>query len=179
MKPTATLAAAVTCMVLLVTSCGAAADKVSEKVSEKAAEKVIEDQTGGKVEIDTDGDGAVEIETEQGTASFGTGETPEEWPESLDLPGDLEIQSGTTFEGSDGRTVAVVGMTAETPEALLARYKKALATWDISGESTSTSGGTTLAGAQWDNGAARVTLAASAATADGATFLTISHTTLG
>jgi hypothetical protein len=159
---------------LLFTSCGAAA----EKVGEKATEKMIEEQTGGKVDVDTDGDGSVEIETDEGTASFGTGEVPEEWPEMLELPDDLEIQSATTLDGSDGRIVTIVGTTAETPEALLDRYKEALAAWDISGESTSTGGGSTLTGAQWDNGEERVTFAASTGVAEGETFLTMGHTTL-
>ena len=174
MKQTPTIVAAAACAALLFTSCGA----VAEKAGEKATEKMIEEQSGGKVDIDTDDDGSVEIKTEEGTASFGTGDVPEEWPEILELPDDLEIQSATTLDGSDGRIVSIVGTTAETPEALLARYKEALAAWDISGESTSTGGGTSLTGAQWDNGEARVTLAASTGVTDGGTFLTIGHTTL-
>ena len=102
MKRTPILVAAA-CVALLLAGCGAAA----EKVGEKATEKMIEEQTGGSVDVNTDGDGSVEIETEDGTASFGTGEVPDEWPEFLGLPDDLKIQSGSTMESSDGRLVSI------------------------------------------------------------------------
>ncbi len=168
-------AALVAATTSLLVGCGAAA----EKVSEKATEKMVEQQTGGNVDIDTDGDGSVEIETEDGSMSFGTGEVPEEWPDDIDLPDDLEVQSGTTSDSSDGRLVALVGATDETPEELLARYKDELADWEISGESTSSGGGSTLTGAQWETDGRRVTFAATdgQTPAGDATFLTISHTT--
>mgnify|MGYP000443925871 CR=1 FL=1 len=46
-------------------SCGAAA----EKASEKATEKMIESQTGGNVDVDTDGEGKVDIEDDSGTGN--------------------------------------------------------------------------------------------------------------
>lgn len=174
MNRTPALVAAVATAVLILTGCSAAA----EKAAEKTTEKILEEQTGGKVDIGSAGDGSVEIETDEGSASFGTGEVPKEWPKFLKFPDDLEIQSGTAIDSADGRLVAVVGLTDETPEEILARYKRVLADWKISGESTSTAGGSTLTGAQWDNDTARVTLAASDTEADGRTFLTISHTTL-
>ncbi|MBK6858286.1 MAG: hypothetical protein IPG97_17475 [Microthrixaceae bacterium] len=168
-------AAAAAVVALILSGCGAAA----EKAGEKATEQILEEQIGGNVDIDTAGDGSVEIETEEGSASFGTGEVPEDWPEFLELPDDLEIQSGTTIDASDGRLVTIVGITDETPEDVLARYKDVLADWEISGESTSTGGGSTITGAQWENGEERVTLAASDTEADARTFLTLGHTTLG
>lgn len=169
------VAAATVVIALILSGCGAAA----EKASEKATEQILEEQIGGNVDIDTGGDGSVEIETDEGSASFGTGDVPEEWPEFLELPDDVEIQSGTTIDSSDGRLVTIVGITDETPEEVLARYKDLLAEWEISGESTSSGGGSTLTGAQWENGKERVSLAASDTEADGRTFLTLGHTTLG
>ncbi|MCB0989056.1 MAG: hypothetical protein H6519_11065 [Microthrixaceae bacterium] len=169
------VAAAAVVIALILSGCGAAA----EKASEKATEQILEEQIGGNVDIDTGGDGSVEIETDEGSASFGTGDVPEEWPEFLELPDDVEIQSGTTIDSSDGRLVTIVGITDETPEEVLARYKDLLAEWEISGESTSSGGGSTLTGAQWENGKERVSLAASDTEADGRTFLTLGHTTLG
>ncbi len=169
------VAAAAVVIALILSGCGAAA----EKASEKATEQILEEQIGGNVDIDTGGDGSVEIETDEGSASFGTGDVPEEWPEFLELPDDVEIQSGTTIDSSDGRLVTIVGITDETPEEVLARYKDLLAEWEISGESTSSGGGSTLTGAQWANGKERVSLAASDTEADGRTFLTLGHTTLG
>lgn len=169
------VAVAAVVIALILSGCGAAA----EKASEKATEQILEEQIGGNVDIDTGGDGSVEIETDEGSASFGTGDVPEEWPEFLELPDDVEIQSGTTIDSSDGRLVTIVGITDETPEEVLARYKDLLAEWEISGESTSSGGGSTLTGAQWENGKERVSLAASDTEADGRTFLTLGHTTLG
>ena len=169
------VAAAAVVIALILSGCGAAA----EKASEKATEQILEEQIGGNVDIDTGGDGSVEIETDEGSESFGTGDVPEEWPEFLELPDDVEIQSGTTIDSSDGRLVTIVGITDETPEEVLARYKDLLAEWEISGESTSSGGGSTLTGAQWENGKERVSLAASDTEADGRTFLTLGHTTLG
>jgi len=169
------VAAAAVVIALILSGCGAAA----EKASEKATEQILEEQIGGNVDIDTGGDGSVEIETDEGSASFGTGDVPDEWPEFLELPDDVEIQSGTTIDSSDGRLVTIVGITDETPEEVLARYKDLLAEWEISGESTSSGGGSTLTGAQWENGKERVSLAASDTEADGRTFLTLGHTTLG
>ncbi len=160
----------------LLAGCGAAA----EKASEKATEKMIEQQTGGKVDIDTDGDGSVEIETEDGSMALGSGEIPKEWPDEIPLPDDLQVQAGTTMDSSDGRLVSIVGGTDDTPEAILASVKEALADWEISGEVTSSGGGGTMSGAQWDTEGRRVTLAATSGSGAGdhETFVTISHTTL-
>lgn len=161
---------------ILLVGCGKAAEKVSEQVTEK----VVEEQTGGRVDIDNAGDGSVEIKTEDGTMSLGTGEVPKEWPDDVALPEDLKVQSGTTTDSSDGRLVALVGLTSETPEELLARYKEELDGWEISGESTSSGGGSTLTGAQWEVDGRRVNFAATDGQigTEGLTFLTISHTAL-
>jgi hypothetical protein len=173
MRSTRTVLAATSLAALLVTGCGAAAEKAGEKLTEEA----IESQTGGNVDIDTSGDGSVEIETEDGSMSFGSGDVPAEWPEEIPLPEDLEIQSDATMDGSDGRLVSIVGLTDETPEAILATLKEALADWEISGESTTTSSDGSLTGAQWERDGRRVTFAATSGT-EGQTTLTLGHTTL-
>jgi hypothetical protein len=170
----AALVAAATASLLV--GCGAAA----EKAAEKATEQAIEEQTGGDVDIDTSGDGSVEIETEDGSMSLGTGEIPEDWPEEIPLPDDLVVQSGTTMDATDGRLVSVVGTTEETPQALLASMKEALADWEISGESTATASSGATTGAQWEKDGFRVTFAATSGmpSEDGGTFVTLGHTTL-
>lgn len=112
--------------------------------------------------------------------SLGTGEVPEEWPEEIPLPDDLVVQSGSTMDGSDGRLVSIVGTTGETPQALLASMKEALADWEISGESTATANEGATTGAQWERDGRRVTFAASTGlpTEGGETFITLGHTTL-
>ena len=160
----------------LLVGCGAAA----EKAAEKATEQAIEEQTGGNVDIDTSGDGSVDIETEDGSMSLGTGEIPDEWPEEIPLPDDLVVQSGTTMDATDGRLVSIIGTTDETPQALLASMKESLADWEISGESTATADAGATTGAQWEKDGHRVTFAASTGmpTEGGETFVTLGHTTL-
>jgi hypothetical protein len=161
---------------VLTAGCGAAADKVAEQATEQA----IESQTGGDVDIDTSGDGSVEIETEDGSMSFGTGEVPADWPEDVPLPNDLEVLSGSTTQAADGELVAIVGTTSDSPEEMLASMKEALADWTISGESTVTFDDGSSTSAQWETDGRRVTFSASAGTsgAEDGTSITLGHTTV-
>ncbi len=65
---------------VVVSGCGAAA----EKASEKATEKAIEDATGGKAQVDLDKD-QVTVKTEEGTTKVGG---TNEWPAKIpsDVP---------------------------------------------------------------------------------------------
>jgi hypothetical protein len=53
--------------ILTLTGCG---KSISQKAGEKAAEKIIESRTGGKVDVDVDGEN-VKFETEQGEIEAG------------------------------------------------------------------------------------------------------------
>lgn len=172
---TATTSAAAVAALLLLAGCGAAA----EKVSEKATEQAIESQTGGDVDIDTDGEGSVDIETEDGSLSFGTGEIPEEWPQDVPVPEGIEVLSGTTMDASDGKLVSITATSDRSPEELLAELKETLGDWEISGESTMTSTDGDISGAQWDTDGRRFTMAASNGGDGTETSLTMGHTTLG
>lgn len=160
---------------ILTSACGSA----SEAVAERATEKAIESQTGGNVDIDTDGDGEVTIETEDGDLSFGSTEVPDSWPEDVPLPDDLEVSSASEIPNAnnEGPLVSITGTTSTSPEEVLALLKDALSDWEISGESTSTGGGGTLTGAQFDTDGRRVTFAANAADGE-PTFVTLGHTTI-
>ena len=164
--------AAATAAALLLVGCGAAA----EKASEQATEQLVESQTGGDVDIDT-ADGSVEIETEDGSMSFGTGEVPADWPDDVPLPAGLEVLSGSTSDAYDGRLVAIIGTSTDTPEDVLATLKDGLADWTISGESTVTGTDGSTTGAQFETEGRRVTFSATAG-ADGETSITLGHTTL-
>ena len=176
MRTTRTVLTASALAALLLTGCGAAA----EKVSEKAAEQAIESQTGGDVDIDTSGDGSVDIETEDGSMSFGTGEVPADWPEDIPLPDGLVVQTGSTSAAADGELVAIVGTSTDSPEDLLAIYQEALADWTISGEVTTTANDGASSSAQWEIEGRRFTFVATTGgpTAQEETYLTIGHTTL-
>lgn len=167
-----TAAIALAALVSLTTAgCGA----VAEKASEKATEQVIESQTGGDVDVNADGDGSVEFETDDGSFSVGTGEVPADWPDDVPLPDDVEVLSGATTDTPDGKLVGITAATDESPEDLLAGLKDALGDWEISGETT-TSGDGSMTGAQWERDGRRVNFAATSG-GDGQTSLTLSHTT--
>jgi len=173
----------------LVAGCGAAADKAAET----AVEKAIESETGGNVDIDTKGDGSVDIKTDDGTLSTDGegnvnieskdgsmsstgGEIPKDWPAEVPLPDDLVVTVGSAFDSSDGFLVSVVGTTQTSAEDVLASLKDALSDWDLSGEVTSTSNGSTLTSGQFETEGRRLNFAASEGPDE--TSLTIGHTTL-
>ena len=98
------LAAAMIGCVLVATSCGAAA----EKLSEEAAERAIESASGGDVELDVSGDGeefTVNVESEDGTFSVGS---------DVEIPSELEIPvpdgGSATSAGTQG-DAAFVSLT--------------------------------------------------------------------
>jgi len=161
----------------LLISCGAATDKVAEKASEKIVEEAVESQTGADVDIDTNGDGSVKIETEDGSYSSGTGKVPEQWPTDLSLPEGLTILSGTTMDTDEGKLVTVGATSKQSATELLDLMKDQLSDWTISGETTSESSDASIAGAQWDKDGRRVNLMATFA-AGSDTSVTIAHTTL-
>lgn len=188
-RPLALLLAGTATGAVLLTGCGAAADEAAER----AVEQAIESETGGDVDIDTDGDGSfnietedgtissdgdgnVEIDTEDGSFSAGTGEVPEAWPSDIPLPDDLTVLSSTELDSSDGRLILVSGTTGTSAADLLDEYRSALSGWTVSGESTSTGGGATIAGAQFDTDGRRVTVQASEV--EGETTVNVGHTTL-
>ena len=81
MNRTSSLALALVIGAGALTGCGAAADKVAEKATEKA----IESQTGGDVDVNTNGDGSFNIETDDGSLSIGTGKLPDGWPDDISI----------------------------------------------------------------------------------------------
>jgi hypothetical protein len=156
-------------------ACGSIADEANDQAGEQLAEKLAESQTGGDVDIDTE-DGSVSIETDEGSFEAGTGQVPDEWPDDLTLPEGLEVMSTTTSDTAEGTLVALVATTSATPEELLAQLTETLSDWQISGETTSSSGGGSLTAAQWDRTGERVNLTASG---DGSqTSVSLIHTTL-
>jgi hypothetical protein len=173
---TRTTAAAVFAMALWATAaCGSIADEAGDQAGEQLAEQLAEAQTGGEVDIDSE-DGSYSIETDEGSFEVGGGEVPEAWPADVALPDGLEVISTSTSDTTDGKLVAIVASTSSSPEDLLAELKATLSGWEVSGETTSSSGDGSLTAAQWDRAGARVNFTASG---DGSqTSVTISHTTI-
>lgn len=157
---------------LLTAGCGNAA----EKVSEKAVEKAIESETGGDVDINTDGEGSFSVETEDGSFSTSANEVPDGWPEDVTLPDGIEITTGSAMDASDGRLLTITASSDTSPAELFDEVKATLSGWDISAETSSTSSSGDLYSAQWAIDGRRVTFLASSGP-DG-TALTLSHTTI-
>jgi hypothetical protein len=165
---TAALAVLAVLAGLTTVGCGA----VAEKATEKATEKAIESQTGGDVDLDTD-DGSVDVTTEDGSFSIGSGKVPEEWPDDVPLPEGIEIASGSTSTTDDGTLVSITATTTADAADLLAELEEALADWEISGKTTSTSGGGAFVGATWELDGRTVSF--TGAGGDGETSLALTH----
>lgn len=175
---TTTFATAAAAAAMLVTaSCGSAAEEAGDTAAEQLTERLAESQGGGDVDVDFDsGDGSFSLETEDGSFETGSGAVPEEWPEDVPLPDGLEVVSGSTSDTDAGVTVAIVGTSTTSPSDLLAELKSALADWEISGETTGTTGDDTLAGAQFDTEGRRVNFTATSSGSE--TSITLSHNLL-
>ncbi len=154
---------------VLGTGCGAAADKAAERVSEEATEEAL---GGGNVDIDDDGN--VEVETEDGSLSVGTGELPDDWPE------DIPVIEGATLEGaysssSNGESVHTASLTTDDSVAdVLAFYKDELSGWTVDQESTSEVNGSESGILTVSDGDR--TAAITASETDGTTNVSITHT---
>lgn len=110
----ATRATVVLVVLLLAGACGSAAEQVIENA--------IENDLGEDVELDIDaGDGQINIETDEGSASFGGGEVPGALSDVVPSGGDVI----NAFEGSDGsNAMASVALTypIERYDELVAFY---------------------------------------------------------
>lgn len=95
---------------------------------EKMMEKSIEDSTGGEAEVDTDADGSMRIETEEGTFNMGGGtELPADWPADAAVFPEAQIQYTATVNPATGEPGAVVMLlTEESMEDVLAYYSDQL-----------------------------------------------------
>ena len=121
MSRTKLVAAASLTAALLLSGCGA----VAEKATEKATEKALESGGDGKVDIDTK-NGTVKVETKDGTftsdengakveskdgdSTFSAGDTttlPEGWPDELAPPDGTKLLSSSTI-AQDGKDVMAV-----------------------------------------------------------------------
>ena len=153
------------------TGCGAAADKVAEKATEKA----IESQTGGDVDVNTNGDGSFNIETDDGSLSIGTGKLPDGWPDDISIPEDFKIVSGSSTNTGDGQLFSVTATTDASPEDAMDELSSQFDGWDKSGESNMSSGDGSWVTHQYEQDGRQVSITA---TGDGEqTSVSITHTT--
>jgi len=109
--------------------------------SDDSAEEAVEDIAGGDVDIDEDG---VNIETDEGSASFGTcDELPDDFPSDVPTP-DAEPQACTSTSIPEGGSTWSVSYSS-SDEGAFDEYRTALedADFEVEGElSASDSDGT-------------------------------------
>lgn len=87
----------------LLTGCSAMADKAGEKVAEKGMEAA----GGGGVDIDSEGDGKVTIESDEGSLEVGGSDLPDGFPDDVPLPDDFEIEAAMSMGTADNQTFTV------------------------------------------------------------------------
>jgi len=83
--------------VFALTACANPIEQLVQQGTTSAIENLVEQQTGGKVDINSDGDGGITIETEDGSSiDFGTSsKVPDSWP-GLPLPNGNLVSSYAT-----------------------------------------------------------------------------------
>jgi hypothetical protein len=83
----------------------------SEDVAEQLTEQAIESSGGEGANVDVDSEtGQVDIETEDGSMSFGTAELPDDWPSEIPLPDGYEL-TNAMVTGADGERSFIIGGT--------------------------------------------------------------------
>lgn len=98
---------------LALSGCSQIGDAVSEEVGEQIGEEIIE-QAGGEgvdIEIDEEG-GQIDIETDDGSISFGGGELPDGFPVDLVPVVDGEIVTASRADNDSG-VGYIVGISVE------------------------------------------------------------------
>lgn len=172
MRPTARpLAVALIGVVLLGGSaCGKAAEKAAEEVTERA----IEAQGGEGASVDLNDDGAVEIETADGSYSAGTGEVPAGWPDDIALPDGLEIVTGTDVAGGGQEISSIIATTEDDQATLAAHFEEELAGWVEANRMESSSDGSTFTAVSYSSGDRTVQLTLSR-DAEGTNTVSVSH----
>lgn len=132
-------------------------------------EKAIEKQTGGEAKVDMQGDGAMKIETDEGTFTTG-GDLPDNWPTDVAVYEDATVSYSASTNPATGKPgSALVLMTTDASADVAAWYKSQLTKdgWTLS--SAMEGGGTTIFGATKDDR----TLSMMIAGAEGQTSITI------
>lgn len=97
-------------------------NKVAEKAAEKKVEKIIEDQTGGKADVNIS-EKSMEIKTEDGELNIKAGTSaklPEHFPSDVFIYKNAEIKM--SMEMPQGNTVSF--QTKESKDQVIDNYKK-------------------------------------------------------
>ena len=109
--------------VSLVSGCDTIQEKLTKKVTESAIEHVIEQKTGGDVEIDSSS-GSVTVKSDKGTVAFNSAgnKVPEDWPSDVPVYPGSKVTMSMSSVGQHVLTLE----TTDTPEQAVAFYKSKL-----------------------------------------------------
>lgn len=121
-------------------------------VSENMIERAIERSAGDNADVDVDLGGNTTITTDQGTMTFGSNKTPDNWPSDIDLPKDIQITfsgSANPESGEEGSYMSYT--TKDSIEDVMAYYKKELDNEGWKTEQTTTMGTAAALGAKKDS----------------------------
>jgi hypothetical protein len=148
---------------LVTVACGAAAlasgcekitEKVTQKVTESALEHTLEEQTGAKVDLNSDGKGSISVKSDKGSLQFSGagGKIPDNWPQ------DVPVYPGAKVETSiSNDAVQMVSVsTTDSPDQAVEFYKQKFAAFKL--ESTGTNQQQTLSSYR-DPGGRRIQVA--------------------
>lgn len=103
--------------------------KAAEKASEGLAEKMIEQSSGGKVDVDLKNGGATIVDKETGnttTVDAKGGKMPEGWPKNItQYPGSKVTQSSAT-DTEKGKSFSIILETTDAVDKVNEYYAKEL-----------------------------------------------------
>lgn len=104
---------------LTLSACGIG-NTVNQKVGNKIAEKVIESQSGGKVDVDSNGE-KVTIKTDDGQTQFAAGgdvKLPDNFPKELVVADDAKLMMAT----SSGNSSSISYLTNSEQKTVMEKY---------------------------------------------------------
>src|SRR5690625_2278539 len=110
-------------LALAATGCASIGDRIGEFTSEKVSEKILEEATGGDVDINIDadsGEAEISIDTEDGSFALGAGTFTEGWPDGLVYPNDYQVLSSIRSSTEDGLALTTTIGTDEDYDSLAA-----------------------------------------------------------
>lgn len=125
----------------------------SSDAAEKIAEKAAEQQTGGDVDIDSDG--SVKYTDDEGnTVDMGTGsELPKDWPDELKPPDSVKITTASTSTTNGEKNMYVLATSSDSFDDLYNGVKSQLesAGFEITNDSNTSIDGGGYAGIDAEN----------------------------
>lgn len=146
----------------ILTACG-------QNAAERAIEPAIEEDAGD-TQVDIQNDGAMHVETDEGTAMIGGGNLPDGWPEDIEVYAGAELAYSASINPQTGEPgMAIVMMTEDDVAAVSAYYKQALSSGGWTTGDAMEGGGTSILTATKGNQVASFMITE----ADGQTAITI------